>query len=397
MSMIDEQETESVTPSPLSPAKLSALQLDIAQYIPLIVQGRQVTIDEAVLEGVLELDSNYAQNPLSPEQFDELKEKLKAQFNAMARPLSFDAAELENEAPVTQRTLVMASPEKLADTYKLEIKTRIFEDWFCVRHALVTAGAHIEIVPPTLKDGGFREVYTRDRYIIVGDTAYLPDPSIITAKNFPTSSQESIRDYPKEIVQIEKTLQNMGVKTVTVKDAWFEGGNVVRHYRTNTLFFGIDFRTKEEDGQKLLDAINATQPEKWTVEPVKLTNMPTMYHLDTGMSEELPHGEVMISPLVTDSATYEKIRAIVGWKNVIPLSNDEALGMATNTIDVGETLLMTKNFPALRGVLIECGYKVIMPSDYGMESFEFGEGGVHCMTNDIRQVTQPRKPQQPSL
>jgi N-dimethylarginine dimethylaminohydrolase len=115
-----------------------------------------------------------------------------------------------------------------------------------------------------------------------------------------------------------------------------------------------------------------------------------MYHLDLGMSEELPHGEVMMSTAVTDPETFEKIRAIVGSRNIIPLSYNEAVKFATNMIDIGDTLVMSGNCPALHDDLIDRGYQVIMPADYGREKFEFGQGGVHCMTNDVQQPARGR-------
>lgn len=103
-----------------------------------------------------------------------------------------------------------------------------------------------------------------------------------------------------------------------------------------------------------------------------------------GMSEELPHGEIMLSPRVTDKATYQKIVDIVGPDNVIELSDNEAKNLAPNMMDVGNTLVMSGNCNNLREKLKARGYTVVMPDNYAQRKFEFGEGGVHCMTNDVR-------------
>ena len=399
---------QSESKPPISNWRLKKIRRYIAKRVPLVPKGYKLTVDETALEGLLPeaLQANPAfkellwnkKDLLSPEKAKQLKSVLLDQFNRAAKNIPFDSSEIENEAAITKRTLVMAGPDKMTFNHGgLERKEQIYLQWHCIRHALVKAGAHLEIISPLDKESGYREVYTRDRYVMIGDTAYLPDPQELqdlSYKGVHWLSEKGAKGYIGEVAQVEKALKERGVKTVTVKGAWFEGGNVVRHFSSRTIFAGIHGAWSSEDSaQRLLAAINETQAEKWKLQPVLLTNYPAMYHMDTGMSEELPNGEVMLSSLVTDKETYQKICDIVGAENVIDLSKDEAARLATNVIDVGDTLVMTGNCKDLREKLTDKGYTVIMPDDYGQSSFEFGLGGVHCMTNDLRQPRRKQKAQ----
>lgn len=401
---------------PISERRLEKVRRYIAARVPLVPKDQKITVDEKSLDGLLPealeatptfmerlkrlwdwVRGKTKKKLLTPQKAKQLKKVLMEDFNRAAESLPFAAAELDREAPSIKRKLIMAGPEELTFGDEADGKTQIFREWFCIRHALLKAGAHLEIIPPSSK-GGVREVYTRDRYVLIGDTAYLPDPEKLQDLNDTgglDTPADDIESYKGEVAQIQKELNSRGVKTILVKDSWFEGGNVVRHASSRTIFVGIDDPwSSEASAQTLVEAINKTQPHTWSMVPVLLTNMPDMYHLDTGMSEELPHGEVMISPKVTNKVTFNKIAGIVGRENVIKLSDDDAEKLATNMIDVGNTLVMTGNCRKLRRKLSGRGYKVILPADYGQKDFEFGLGGVHCMTNDLQQ---PKRKQTPRL
>lgn len=398
---------------PLSKKQLRRIRDYIAVRIPLVPEGYKIVVDKTAFDALLQeaLSANRSlkdrlrqkETSLPPKKLRQLKGALLNQFNSKAGHLPFHVSELENEAAETKRTLIMAGPIKLTqEGYTEEEKMQIFKEWFCIRHALVKAGAHLEVLSASSEGGGFREVYTRDRYVMIGDTAFLPDPQKLQHINDSKSfierlPQHEVAGYQREIAQIEKALKERGIRTVTVDGAWFEGGNVVRHYSSQTIFVGLgpDYVwNSEESAEKLVAAINRAQNNKWSLLSVPLTNE-DMYHMDTGMSEELPHGEVLLSPLVTDKKTYEKICNIVGPQNVIKLSNTDAFNLATNMIDVGNTLIMTGNCRKVREQLVKKGYTVVMPEDYGQPDFEFGAGGVHCMTNDVRQI-KPKKKTEPA-
>lgn len=389
---------------PISDWRLERIRTYVAAKIPLVPESDRIVVDKSALHGlVLEALEKHPsigerlkhliswiwggkKNRLQPQEIKKLENTLLREFNKASGVLPFDGNELAQETATPLRRLLMAGPEEHAEEHIPEDKEQIFREWFCLRHALVRADAMLDIIPAS-DEGGVREVYTRDRYVLIGDIAYLPDPQELQDMNDAgelDTPWEDIQCYKGEIAQIEKTLREKGVKTVTVKGAWFEGGNVVRHFSSRTIFVGIDDPwSSEESASKLISAINVTQPRKWSMVPVTLTNPEEMYHLDTGMSEELPYGEVLISPRVTDRKTLDKIKKIVGQKNIISLSDQDAKNLATNMIDVGDTLILTGTCKKLRRILQRRGYKVVMPSDYKQKDFEFGLGGVHCMTNDI--------------
>lgn len=378
--------------------KVRELWTDIGEYIPLVPQGTKIVIDETKLDGFLidmsdgsfwdKLLRRRDKTGLSQEQLAQAKETLTQKFNAVAVDIPFDVSELERASSAALQTVVMASPQKLSEGRDIQERMQIFKEWLCIRHALLEAGARLEVLNPAEDEGGLREVYTRDRYVLINGTAYLPDPEHISRFSYDAD------EYKGEIRQIAKHLQEDGIKTVFVP-AWFEGGNVIRHFRSRTIFVGLEGNTQEQDVGELLKAINGTQGDAWTAVPVPLTNV-DMYHMDTGMSEELPNGEILLSPLLTDVDTYERICEIVGYENVIQLFDDEADRLATNMISVGDTLVMTGVCDDLRGELAARGYKIVMPDDYGQEDFEFGLGGVHCMTNDVKRTYPQRQAPPPA-
>ncbi|MEZ0261191.1 MAG: hypothetical protein ACAH80_09285 [Alphaproteobacteria bacterium] len=397
----------------VSSERLERIRQYISENAPLVAKGTRITVDEKDVESLL--PAAVAASPSLKENLhnwtcwiwggqkkdpmaepEKLKKSLMAEFNRVAAKLPFDAAELDRQPQNPKRHIIMAEPLQVTYADEENVKIDTYREWFCVKHALLKAGAQVDTIPANAK-GGMREVYTRDRYVMIGDTAYLPDPEELQGLNDDgelDTGEQDIEWYKGEIAQVKEELESRGVKTVTVTGAWFEGGNVVRLSSSRTLCVGIDGAWSSEDSaDRLVDAINATQDKKWTLLPVPLADPDVMYHLDTGMSEELPKGEVMISPKVTDQKTYQAIIDIVGADKIIKLSNAEARKLATNMIDVGNTLVMTGNCKKLSAKLESRGYDLIQPKDYKLPDFEFGAGGVHCMTNDVRQPR--RKPAMP--
>jgi N-dimethylarginine dimethylaminohydrolase len=383
----------------LTPARYAAIQTYIAKRLPLHAVRRKVRPDLAPLVPLMRdawTRTCHLKSPLPAADEDALAKRLIKDFRRAALPIPFDAQELTPSGPVRQN-LLMSLPWRYYDPVydpqivvpnqslnELKGKLAEFRSWLCMKHALVKAGSHIEIMEPAPLGGLEREVFTRDRFVLFDGIAYLPD-----IKLFKFSELREQR----ELLQAEAALKRRNIPVVCVPGTYFEGGNILRHPPSRTILVGVEDKNNRKDARRLVAAINTNAPagKKWSLLCVPLVNATHpetgenfLYHLDTGLSEMLPHGEILISPQVTSSAVFDRIVALAGGeKNIIRLSEDETKELATNFTAVGKTIVMTGALPELKRKLEKRGYKVAMPSDYGLRSFESGQGGVHCMTNEL--------------
>lgn len=280
------------------------------------------------------------------------------------------------------RSFVMISPdENFSDGSDLVKRIEMRAKWEAARDALEDAGANILMIDGMNDAGAAREVYVRDRALIIGDVAYIPD----YREMLDWAEHEQVYMYDKESRQIADFLADNGHKVVHVEGAWFEGGNIVLHpsENQNTIFFGMGGATTDEHARILIEAINANQGEPWTLHSVPLMDEPIFYHLDLGMTYALPNGEVILYPGVTDEATYASIVDVIGAENIIEIDRDTASTFVTNFNHAGNTIVMTGSAPQLTEDLENRGYRVVTPDQYDLPNLQFGQGGVHCMTNEI--------------
>ncbi len=291
-------------------------------------------------------------------------------------------AEPSNKAMIPSDHLssfVMVSPEEMLTINVIE-KMKIQAKWKAIKSAVENAGGRVVTIDGSNQSGGQKEVWARDKYLLVGNVAYLPDN--LVALRLPGN-------YASEIDQMEIFLRNRGIKIVRVKDAWFEGGNVIQHAKSKTIFLGFQYG---HSAQLLEEVINKTQPEKYKVLPVDLVNASRpdfsvnqdgsyLYHLDTGMSEPLAGGEVLLSQDITDPDTLKKIVKIIGHENIIFLSRKDSIGYAANLISVGRTVITNTVSEHLRITLQNKGYKVIEGKDFSLDQLGFGNSGPHCNVN----------------
>lgn len=332
-------------------------------------------------------------NPDDVEVFNNLRASFRSDFEAIQPVI---VPELVNDTTAAERaannpenrSFVMITPHDHSLGADLQYRMETRAKWEATKDALEDAGAHVITIDGTANDGSGREVYVRDRAVIIGDIAYIPDFEYAITSGM---QYEEVYNYQKDAEQIAEFLAGQGYEVIHVQDAWFEGGNVVLHptNEQNTIFLGMDGTTDVFSANNLIAAINSTQTEQWTLQGVPLVDTYEggsfeLYHLDLGMTYALPNGEIIIYPGVTDEETYTRIQEIVGADNIIEIDRETALTFSTNFNHVGNTIIMTGTTPELTEILEGRGYEVVSPEDYGMETFEFGLGGVHCITNEIR-------------
>ncbi len=275
-----------------------------------------------------------------------------------------------------QKTFLMVSPDELIEGGSITARLNIYKKWNGIKNSIEEAGGKVLVIDGKNPAGGPREVWVRDKYFILGSNAYLPDRK---------RAQLMGDTYAAEIDQAENYLRSRNIKTFRVIGAWFEGGNIIPHYKSRTVFLG--FRSGEQDDSPALlaNAINENEKNKFEVIPIELVNFRNkeisrkkngdyLYHLDTGMSEELPRGEVLLSPDISDPETIHIIRNRIGDENIIFISREDSLNYAANLVSLGDTIIPNGISHDLQERLERRGYKVKPQPG-------FNYGGPHCNAN----------------
>ena len=338
---------------------------------------------------VKQMVENGRIKPLSEEQMQTLHTRLQDNFSkySMTVPgLSDDPT--TNVKTMAKFGYVMIDPHEMNGddlNERLEMRAK----WEAAKDALEDSGAHISVIDGANKDGDLRETYTRDKAFVLGNNVYIPDPSVLETIAQKQGWQEGIsKSYEAETDQIREFYKSQGYHVVDVEGAWFEGGNLQKytHNGQNTLLFGMEPWQLDASAEKLLNAINTTEEESWKMLGVPFGEHYNMddssfYHLDLGM-KPLPNGEFVIFPEFTDPETYSDILELVGEDNIIEIDKETAERYVTNFATVGNSLVMTDTTSELQETLEGKGYNIISPEQYGLDSFEFGKGGLNCITNE---------------
>lgn len=355
-----------------------------------------------------ELDALTAQGlgpgvePLAGPEAEWLRGALRGDFERveMAAPTRIaagpGAAERVSTAPVA---LLMHSPvQDYLGSNDLSSRLDIFRRWVAVKQALSDHGAQIAETPSHEADGAqmdekavTRRIFTRDKYFVSGNTAFLPDADslrdLLPQKQPGYDRIEAdVADYKADIAFFGAVLQDRGYDVQMVKGAWFEGGNLVPHPASGTVFMGQETSWDNKESAVLLQNAVNTARERDGLEPITIQNIPLVqedpfYHLDLGLSEPLANGEVLFHDGVTDMRHAYLIEDIVGADKIVPVDEKDGRLFATNLVSVGKTLVMTGVTDDLKDTLKGLGYTAIGPQDYGVDKFKLGTGGVHCVTN----------------
>jgi hypothetical protein len=370
----------------------TALTRRVAGQMPVEISGRSIKLNFATMDEVLarEIRTNPAMSSLpemKPEQVAALRAKIKADYGSATVPLPFEPS-VTTANPNSPYRYAMVTPNKVADLSGIvdpEIKLQAHAKWQTLKHAIEISGGSVEVFDTSKSDqGGIREVFSRDRYFMHDDIAYLPD-----IKKYEQLGGMFIEDMRGEIDQAEKFLKERGIKTVKVDDAWFEGGNLVTNAASRTIFMGLE-QDWDNSGssQKLIAAINAHQKHKWDMMGVPLSNQGHLFHLDLGMSQELPNGEHLLSPHVTDKDTFKAIQERIGDKKIILLTDERDTSDYSANLAVASrtNLVMNAASDTLKSDLKARGYTPVLPDQFGQYNFLIASGGPDCQTNTLPQV-----------
>jgi hypothetical protein len=121
---------------------------------------------------------------------------------------------------------------------------------------------------------------------------------------------------------------------------------------------------------------------------VPLSNQGHLFHLDLGMSQELPNGEHLLSPHVTDKDTFKAIQERIGDKKIILLTDERDTSDYSANLAVASrtNLVMNAASDTLKSDLKARGYTPVLPDQFGQYNFLIASGGPDCQTNTLPQV-----------
>jgi N-dimethylarginine dimethylaminohydrolase len=272
----------------------------------------------------------------------------------------------------------------LAVTEELQKRVSSRKNWELIKDAIKKSGGHVETMDGADPDGGMREIFTRDRFVIIDGNAFIPDTRKLfeIAKNVPNAKR--LNDYNGEINQIKKFLNDRRINTTEVSGSWFEGGNVIVHPHKKIIFMGLEPFADPESAKLLESSVRHKTGIDYDVIPIKMAGYEAgkFYHLDTFMSPPLKNGEIFLHADILDAESLERLRNTVGKNNIHLITREEALMMGTNLNNIHDNnVVVTKDIPRLSDLMKKWGYNIISPQDFGIESFQISNAGVRCMTS----------------
>lgn len=384
--------------APLSSQDTVKIKLYVENNISLILENgiirpQSAEIADLVLDAVIE--DLHTENVFKASSRAGLREAVLEQMDDLAVSLEKSLGGLSVSHPKLMNENIASSNAEgeiylmiPPDERKGSIKNRMQErlKWELIKDTIEENGAVVDVYSATVSDGEAKETWTRDPAFVIGNVAYIPD-NRLREQMFPNFQENET--YGRAIQQMKIIYESRGLQTVFVEGAWFEGGNIIVHQggNKNSLFLGLEDWADPKSLELLINKINETQPSviKYEGYGVILTAQDTYYHLDLIMSPELSGGEHFIYADAMSKESFDTINKVIGSQNLIAVGEETASLSTLNLIEIkGKTLLATSETPEFKTLSEARGYRVVGPSDYGLDTFGFGRGGVHCLTAEYK-------------
>jgi N-dimethylarginine dimethylaminohydrolase len=149
--------------------------------------------------------------------------------------------------------------------------------------------------------------------------------------------------------------------------ATMEGGNMIPH--AGRYYIGTGFRSTEADCRQLASQFDIE------VVPLAVTDN-VFFHLDLALFS-LDADNAFYYPPAFSADAVKTLKSQI--KNLHELSEQEMNGYCTNSIALGDEVIMQSGNPAFRRKLETLGKKV---HEVDLSEFKnIGGGGIHCLTN----------------
>ncbi len=284
---------------------------------------------------------------------------------------------IRSETTVTRNPeLVMREPDAENETWRFIDRL----GWASLRAGLEAAGAKVSLLKRDNSMSDDRDsVWTRDRWIVSDNRNIYSDGE----GNFDLRKREVQQAIPRRLEE------EIGVTGKQIQ-GFLEGGDVIQHHKSNTVFVGIGMPRsgKIEDNASDLETAkklaNELKMDLVVVPRVK----ENYYHLDTFMAS-LPDGSIIIIPDATTESAVNDVRRIAGDKilELKPHESDDkmtraekpfipkSLDLATNIFTINGNVFSTANLPEIGRFVEDRGYK------YRHSYFSIYDSGPRCQIN----------------
>lgn len=290
-------------------------------------------------------------------------------------------------------TVIMAFPRSVKSSFRHVAADYV--RWTALKESFRQSGARIYEVSVQPDDPHFL-LWMRDPCVIVDGTAFFPDVDILRKSGLTNMF------LPNKIRSLEVAKERMaqiGLKIVEVRDAYFDGGNIVPDHEEGILFYGDDRNLVVMDSVELLaEDIYWNTGKKYEAAYIP-THSQQYYHLDIGCSPRLPDGRYIVAEDLgpdCDGSGYRTLEKYLG-KNRILKADAETGNMGLCNMEViGNVVFMPACPDRLREELEDAGLTVNAPRSEDLRGTCFsladefsavrqiGTGGVHCMTNSVQ-------------
>ncbi|HEU5047974.1 MAG TPA: hypothetical protein VFT64_09070 [Rickettsiales bacterium] len=262
--------------------------------------------------------------------------------------------------------------------------------WEITRALIEIAGGEVQAsAANSVKDKDIGTIYTQDPFFVIPqlqvavgrtlssdsaqDKSAELDPEEQEKDKYiePGKTQKAIQKaYGHAQQEHARILKSEGYMILTVLGNDIQGGNLLYHAGSNTIFQGYypdrpngkgteaDCKELEHVLRKMVDpSISVIQVP--VIQDKSRTNYRYVFHIDEYMNV-LPKGEILLDSNLLSAETIEKIKQIVGEENVI--ANDN-LKKNHNFITVGDTII-TDGMPVdLQRDLVGRGYNIMTRLD----------------------------------
>ncbi|MDX1922467.1 MAG: hypothetical protein SFW65_05000 [Alphaproteobacteria bacterium] len=286
-------------------------------------------------------------------------------------------------------TTLMISPEDLSAS-TTEVINRMVSH-AALAEAIRQNGGRVEVLKGPDHQGSGIELWTRDSYLRVGNQILFPNN---TTGEYSGKKDEDMR---RDAAALTQFFGQRGIKT-TQTDIPFQGGDMMVDEQRKIILYGMQPGGNREQYEQ--NAARLQQLTGYRTVVVERSGYrtqigdakdQTLYHLDL-ITSVLPNGRLMVFPPGLTARSMEDLRKIYG-NNIVTIQNGEEQTAVANATYVGNVMIANQVPERLRAELLKQGIRVVSASDIGPNiNFTFGQGSVHCLTNEIPTSTPSATP-----
>ena len=374
--------------------------------VPVIVEGNTLRFDMEQAKAVIARAPEALKMRPSPD-LRKKQEEFMERFKRAEVHLKDPEVDVILVSENASKHFMMVSPHRMPFFYWPEEQLEKWSRWEALRRAIVVSGAKVTVQDSRDEDNP-KYFVCRDSYAFVNNTAYVSDYRSPFGQMMKGVFEDMVgmQDKTSDGPRLHDFFRKRGQMCAVLEEGEFDGGNIIVHPQSRTVFMGMEnhgmgMHMNMMAAESFQDALNRTQNARWEIVPVVLRkqdkdpisgihammekNSTPFYHLDTGMTEPLAGGEVLIYPGMTIPECLAEIVGRVGPDNIVPVTREEGERRVLNLISNGWNIIASDPSDRLRDEFRERGYCVLSARDFGVKRLGMSDADPHCLTNVISQ------------